>query len=72
MLEQNYRSTKMILDAANHVIENNWNRKPKKLWTENKTGEKIFYYNADNEHDEAYFVVDKIREAKRNGGVYIC
>lgn len=67
MLEQNYRSTKMILDAANHVIENNWNRKPKKLWTENKTGEKIFYYNADNEHDEAYFVVDKIREAKRNG-----
>lgn len=67
MLEQNYRSTKMILDAANHVIENNWNRKSKKLWTENKTGEKIFYYNADNEHDEAYFVVDKIREAKRNG-----
>lgn len=67
MLEQNYRSTKMILDAANHVIDNNWNRKPKKLWTENQTGEKISYYNADNEHDEAYFVVDKIREAKREG-----
>lgn len=55
-LEQNYRSTKNILAAANAVIKNNLNRKPKNLWTENCEGEKITTYLADNEIDEANFV----------------
>lgn len=67
LLEQNYRSTKMILQAANHVIENNRGRKEKKLWTENEEGEKIVHYEADNEQDEAFFVVNKIREALKEG-----
>ncbi|WP_232697583.1 DNA helicase PcrA [Brevibacillus daliensis] len=61
-LEQNYRSTKTILDAANHVIKNNRNRKEKNLWTNKNEGEKIYCFQADSEHDEAYFVVDTIRE----------
>ncbi|KNF07248.1 ATP-dependent DNA helicase PcrA [Gottschalkia purinilytica] len=60
-LEQNYRSTKTILDAANSVIENNLERKDKILWTENEEGDKIKIYNGDNEHDEAYFIVNKIK-----------
>lgn len=64
-LEQNYRSTKRILQAANEVISNNSNRKPKKLWTENFEGNKIQYYNADNEQAEAAFVVGKILELKK-------
>ncbi|MBU8906401.1 DNA helicase PcrA [Desertibacillus haloalkaliphilus] len=67
LLEQNYRSTKTILDAANQVIANNLNRKPKNLWTENQSGNKIAYYEAGSEQDESYFVVDKIREAVRSG-----
>ncbi|WP_100371677.1 DNA helicase PcrA [Bacillus sp. FJAT-45037] len=67
LLEQNYRSTKTILDAANKVIENNMNRKPKNLWTENDAGPKIGYFGADTEHSEAQFVVEKIREAIRSG-----
>ncbi|MDV2685702.1 DNA helicase PcrA [Alkalihalophilus lindianensis] len=67
LLEQNYRSTKMILQAANKVIENNFNRKPKNLWTENDPGPKIGYYGADTEQSEAQFVVEKIREATRDG-----
>jgi DNA helicase-2/ATP-dependent DNA helicase PcrA len=70
LLEQNYRSTKRILQAANAVIENNMQRKPKKLWTENDEGEKIVYYEAMTETDEAQFVVGKIKEyvdrGKRN------
>ncbi|MFS0784484.1 DNA helicase PcrA [Bacillus sp. 1P06AnD] len=66
MLEQNYRSTKRILQAANEVISNNSNRKPKKLWTENLEGNKILYYNADNEQAEAAFVVGKILELMKN------
>ncbi|WP_027410402.1 DNA helicase PcrA [Anoxybacteroides tepidamans] len=62
LLEQNYRSTKRILQAANEVIENNYNRKPKKLWTENPEGQKIVYYEAMNESDEAQFVAGKIKE----------
>lgn len=62
LLEQNYRSTKKILAAANHVIENNVNRKPKKLWTENEDGEPIFYYRAVSEQDEALFVTGKMKE----------
>ncbi|WP_371932708.1 DNA helicase PcrA [Bacillus carboniphilus] len=62
MLEQNYRSTKLILEAANGVIENNAGRKPKKLWTENDEGKKITYYQAERETDEAQFVVGQIQE----------
>ena len=67
LLEQNYRSTKRILQAANQVISNNSNRKPKNLWTENLEGNKIQYYNADNEQAEAAFVVGKILDLTRNG-----
>lgn len=66
-LEQNYRSTKRILQAANHVIENNSNRKPKKLWTENHVGNKIIYYRADSEFGEAQFVAGKIKELVESG-----
>ncbi|KAF0823331.1 DNA helicase PcrA [Cytobacillus firmus] len=62
MLEQNYRSTKRILLAANEVISRNLNRKPKNLWTENAEGNKIFYYRADSEQGEAQFVAGKIKE----------
>src|SRR5690606_2267281 len=62
LLEQNYRSTKNILHAANEVIANNANRKPKNLWTENMQGEKIRYYRADSEQGEALFVTGKIKE----------
>ncbi len=59
-LEQNYRSTQSILDAANAVIANNRGRKGKKLWTENAFGEKILLYQAMNESDEARFVASRI------------
>lgn len=67
LLEQNYRSTKKILLAANMVIQNNMNRKPKNLWTENPEGNKIMYYRADSEQGEAQFVIGKIQEQIRNG-----
>lgn len=67
LLEQNYRSTKKILLAANMVIQNNMNRKPKNLWTENAEGNKIMYYRADSEQGEAQFVIGKIQEQLRNG-----
>jgi DNA helicase II / ATP-dependent DNA helicase PcrA len=67
LLEQNYRSTKKILLAANMVIQNNLNRKPKNLWTENAEGNKIMYYRADSEQGEAQFVIGKIQELIRNG-----
>lgn len=63
-LEQNYRSTKNILAAANAVIEHNVNRKPKKLWTENPTGEKLTSYQAMDERDEAQFIVTTIQKQK--------
>lgn len=69
-LEQNYRSTKRILEAANHVIENNHNRKPKNLWTENTDGKKIAYYRAGTEHEEAYYVAGKMRELSKDGFRY--
>ncbi|WP_242235894.1 DNA helicase PcrA [Bacillus cereus group sp. BfR-BA-01316] len=62
LLEQNYRSSQNILNAANAVIEKNSNRKPKKLWTDNQIGSKISYYRAATEKDEAYFVAKKIRD----------
>ena len=61
-LEQNYRSTKVILDAANAVIENNTARKPKKLWTDNPAGTTITYYNALDERDEARYVVERAQD----------
>ncbi|GAE36270.1 DNA helicase PcrA [Halalkalibacter akibai] len=70
LLEQNYRSTKTILQAANRVIENNPNRKKKNLWTENDAGMKIGYYAADTEQSEAQFVVERIREATRGDYTY--
>ncbi|MGV3488721.1 MAG: DNA helicase PcrA [Tuberibacillus sp.] len=70
MLEQNYRSTKKILEAANAVIENNPRRKPKVLWTQNDEGAEIEYYRADNEHDEGRFIAGKIIEWKNSGGHY--
>ncbi|WP_396334565.1 3'-5' exonuclease [Alkalihalobacillus sp. MEB130] len=65
LLEQNYRSTKIILQAANRVIENNPNRKKKNLWTENDAGCGIGYFAADTEQSEAQFVVERIREAMK-------
>ncbi|CAK1231086.1 DNA helicase PcrA [Fructobacillus fructosus] len=64
-LEQNYRSTQNILDAANDVINNNNERVPKKLWTENGKGEKITYYRAQSAQDEAYYVLGKIQKGQR-------
>ena len=62
LLEENYRSTKNILDAANDVIKNNKNRKDKNLWSNNGDGEKIKYYRSFNERDEAQYVIRKIKE----------
>lgn len=60
-LEQNYRSTKCILQAANAVVQNNTERKEKSLWTDNEDGQPIVYYVADNEHDEARYVSERIQ-----------
>jgi len=62
-LEQNYRSTQNILQAASHVVRKNRHRKEKKLWTENPEGELLSFYVAEDEMDEARFVVQKIIEA---------
>jgi len=70
LLEQNYRSTKRILEAANKVISNNIGRKPKNLWTENDEGAMIRYYTADSEHSEAYYIVDEIQKAVDRGREY--
>ena len=61
-LEQNYRSTEVILDAANAVIKNNSGRKPKNLWTDKGTGTKITYFRAIDERDEARFVIEQMQE----------
>ncbi|UPK76019.1 DNA helicase PcrA [Nocardioidaceae bacterium SCSIO 66511] len=60
LLEQNYRSTQTILDAANAVISRNESRKPKNLWSEEGRGERIVGYVADDEHSEAQFVADEV------------
>lgn len=67
MLEQNYRSTGNILDAANAVINLNTGRKPKKLWTEQGPGDMISFYQADSEHDEGYYVTGEIRKNVNKG-----
>lgn len=60
LLEENYRSTKTILQAANDVINHNKNRRDKKLWTQNSDGESIVYYRANDEREEAFFVASTI------------
>lgn len=66
LLEQNYRSTKNILQAANNVINKNTYRKDKTLWTDNDKGELISYYRAQNERDESNYVISKIKTAINN------
>ncbi len=66
-LEQNYRSTRTILSAANSVIEKNKNRKPKNLYTDNGTGEPITLYGAKNEVDEAWFIGQSVEKLIANG-----
>ena len=61
VLDQNYRSTQTILDAANSVIANNASRHPKHLWTDQGLGEKIVRYQAEDEHDEAMYVLSELR-----------
>jgi DNA helicase-2/ATP-dependent DNA helicase PcrA len=65
LLEQNYRSTQTILDAAHAIIEKNVNQKKKKLWTANAGGERVFYYQAYDADGEARFVASKIEEHQR-------
>lgn len=68
LLEQNYRSTKTILEAANQVIQNNRNRRDKSLWTENHEGPRIKYYRGQTERDEGQFVVREIQNQIANEG----
>lgn len=70
LLEENYRSTSTILDAANQVIKNNTQRKDKNLWTSRSKGEKIKYYRAYNERDEAQYVIRKIKELRNKDVEY--
>lgn len=70
LLEQNYRSTSTILNAANEVIGQNTGRKPKKLWTDKGDGDKIKVYRADSEHDEGYFVTTEIHNSVKSGRNY--
>ncbi len=67
LLEQNYRSTSNILNAANDVIKNNKERKDKNLWTENGNGEKIIYHRSLDEKDEAYYVMSEIKKLIDSG-----
>lgn len=66
-LEQNYRSTQTILDAANAVIENNVDRRPKNLWTKNGAGQPIIHYEARDDREEAQYVAGQIRQLQREG-----
>jgi DNA helicase-2/ATP-dependent DNA helicase PcrA len=70
LLEENYRSTKKILDAANSVIKNNRLRKDKNLWTSNEDGNKIKYYRAYDEKDEAAYVVSNAKKIHNEGVPY--
>ena len=67
LLEQNYRSTQNVLDAANAVIANNADRHPKRLWTEAERGEMITWYRASDENDEARWVVREIQRLAADG-----
>jgi DNA helicase II / ATP-dependent DNA helicase PcrA len=70
LLEQNYRSTQTILSAANAVIANNLERKPKNLWTSLGQGHAVVRYQAENEHDEAAFVAEEVERLRRQGYSY--
>jgi DNA helicase-2/ATP-dependent DNA helicase PcrA len=67
VLDQNYRSTQVVLDAANAVIANNALRKPKDLWTDRAGGEPIIRYHAEDEHDEAAWVAAEVTSLRRRG-----
>ncbi len=67
LLEQNYRSSQTILDAANAVISNNFGRKPKNLWTDEGPGDKIIHYHADDEVDESQFVANELARLHDGG-----
>lgn len=67
-LEENYRSTQNILNAAGSVVKENRNRKDKTLWTQNETGSPVLCYKAKDEIDESEFVCEKIQELNRNEG----
>ncbi len=69
-LDQNYRSTQKILDAASSIIENNLHQRHKKLWTEKKEGDQITLYPAVDENDEARFIVTEIRSERESGRAY--
>ncbi len=69
-LEQNYRSTATILDAANQIIAHNEGRKEKALWTENAQGEKIHLYTAGDEHDEAAWICGQLKQLHDRGMPY--
>jgi DNA helicase-2/ATP-dependent DNA helicase PcrA len=69
-LEQNYRSTKTILHIANHVIQNNTERKEKTLWTENPLGEKATLFQASDERAEARYIVEQIQKRVADGASY--
>lgn len=70
MLEENYRSTKNILKAANSVIKNNTERKDKNLWSNKEDGEKLTYYRAENEADEAAYVIREVKKLLIKGVKY--
>ena len=69
ILNQNYRSTQVILDAANSVISNNFGRKPKDLWTDKTTGEKIVLYRADDEVDESAWIIGEVQRLHQHGAL---
>lgn len=70
LLEQNYRSTANILQAANKVIANNSGRKSKKLWSDKGEGRKVQLYQADSEHEEGYFIISQIKKGNETGRSY--
>lgn len=67
MLEQNYRSSQTVLDAANAVIKNNSARRPKRLWTDRGEGDPVVLYEGQDEHDEAAFIAEQISDLQRSG-----
>lgn len=67
LLEQNYRSTQTILKAANSVIEHNVNRKDKQLWSDGAVGEKVKFYRANSDSEEAQYIVQEIYRIKQEG-----
>jgi DNA helicase-2/ATP-dependent DNA helicase PcrA len=68
LLEQNYRSTKKILEASGEVIQNNYGRKNKQLWTQNPSGDPVIHYCATDERDEVRFVLDEIERGIQEEG----